>query len=334
MRIWLDLANSPQVLFFFPILQELEKRGHRVSITIRDFAQTRELADQSGLSYVALGSHGGRRFAKTVSANLGRARDLARWARSQDFDLGISSNVYSHVAACSMLRLPLVNLYDYDPNPANHLAFRLARRVIVPEAFPDDALKRFGALGKHRKYRGVKEEVYLSDFEPTLDFRMAHDIPDDCVLVVMRPPSDWSPYHRAPNPLFDQLLGYASSQPETHIVFLPRIEEQARAVRALGLENVRIPLEAYVGPDLIFHADLVCSAGGTMNREAAVLGTPVYTVYGGELGATDRYLIDLGRMKHVTAADDFPRIAFEKRVHQSPLARCELVPEIVDLVLE
>jgi predicted glycosyltransferase len=333
MNIWLDVANSPQVLFFQPILRELEAQGHEVSVTLRDFAQTRDLADACGIEYESFGAHGGRNIIRTITANLDRARELAYWSRRRDFALAVSSNVYSHVLACAATRVPLVNVYDYDPNPANHLAFRLARRVVVPEPFPETALRKFGAGRKFRKYGGIKEQVYLADFVPTRDFRRKHELPEDRILVVMRPPSDWSPYHRHPNPLFDALLRHAAAAPEVVIVFLPRIPDQAEQVRALNLHNVRIPERVYDGPDLIYHTDLVISAGGTMNREAAVIGTPVYTVYGGELGATDRHLMHVGRLVHIRTEDEFSQVRFEKKIPRDPLVRRDLVPELVNLIL-
>jgi predicted glycosyltransferase len=333
MNLWLDLANSPQVLFFRPIVDELQRRGHKLSITLRDFAQTRSLADHYGLEYVAFGEHGGRSRRRAITANLNRTGKLVRWASGRHFDLAISSNVYSHVLACSIMRLPLVNLYDYDPNPANHIAFRLARRVIVPEPFPDEALQRYGAKRKSSKYPGVKEEVYLGTYQRTPAYREAQGLPVNEVLVVMRPPSDWSPYHRFPNPLFDHVLEYAARHESTFIVFLPRIAEQGDTVKARGYPNVVVAEQTYYGPDLISHADLVISAGGTMNREAAVLGTPVYTVYAGELGATDIHLIKQGRLRHIKTEADFGAIRFERRSGEQQLVRRDLVPQITDLIL-
>jgi predicted glycosyltransferase len=334
MRVWVDLANSPQVMFFRPILSCLQARGHDIVLTLRDFAQTREIADDAGLSYTALGRHGGRRLSGTVTATLGRASELVSWARRRQPQLAVSSNVYSHALACRRLRLPLVNLYDYDPNPANHLAFRLARRVIVPEAFPDPALRRFGSAGKTWKYPGVKEEVYLSDFVPQADFLERSGLPTDRVLVVLRPPSDWSPYHRKPNPLFDGLVRHVAEAKDTFTVFLPRIPEQARRVESLGYPNVQVARRAYDGANLVHHADLVISAGGTMNREAAVLGTPVYTVYGGELGATDRYLVERGRLRHVGSRPDVEDIALVKKPGNSRLPpRTDLVEMIAERIV-
>lgn len=333
LNIWLDLANSPQVLFFHPLVHELQSRGHKVSVTLRNFAQTQDLADHYGMQYTSLGAHGGRSRRRTVTANVARSIELARWARDRKLDLAISSNVYSHIVACKIIGLRLVNLYDYDPNPANHIAFRLAHRVIVPQPFPDDALERYGAKRKASKYPGIKEDVYLRTYEAQSGFRKAQGLPSDRVLVLMRPPSDWSPYHRSPNLLFDRLLEYSSSQDSTFIVFLPRISEQAEAVKSKGYRNVLVADRTYYGPDLISHADLVISAGGTMNREAAVLGTPVYTVYAGALGATDIHLIGQGRLTHIKSLGDFKAIKFERRPARSRLGSENLVPGIVDLIL-
>src|SRR5919205_1230673 len=171
MRIWIDLANSPHVPFFRALACEFRSRGHEVEATARDFAQTVELAKAAGLAPELIGGHGGGGLAGKAGNLLGRAWSLARWARGRGFDLAVSHNSYSQVLAARMLGLRAVTLMDYEHQPANHLAFRLASRVVAPESFPEEALRRFGARPrKIRRYAGIKEDVYLADFEPDPDF--------------------------------------------------------------------------------------------------------------------------------------------------------------------
>ena len=336
MRIWIDLANSPQVLFFRPIISELRRRGHDLFITTRDFAQTVQLADQMGLPHTVIGSHGGRRLVRIVGHTFTRAWKLRCFVRGQGVQLAVGHNVYSQALAAAALRLPLVTLMDYEHQPANHLCFRLARRVIVPEPFPDEALRKYGASrGKVARYSGVKEEVYLSDFVPQPDYLDSVGVPKDKIIVVMRPPGPWGLYHRFENPLFDKVLDHIALHQDTHIVFLPRVAFQAEAVRGRGYANVWIPPAALDGPNLLYHADLAVSGGGTMNREAAVLGTPAYTVFKGQLGAVDRYLIQRDRMVQVSESEDIGRIRVEKR-HGHARGMCEptLVQKVTDMILE
>ncbi len=333
MKIWLDLANSPQVLFFRPILKELERRRHTVEITTRDYAQTVSLANRYGLAHEVIGQHGGRGLAGLITQNYLRSIMLARWGSKRKFDLAISHNSYSQVVAAALLRIPAVTLMDYEYQPLNHLCFRLARKVIVPEAFPQILLKKFGAGSKAITYSGVKEQVYLADFMPQNGYLQQEGFPANAPLVVIRPPAPWTAYHRFENNLFDQLLTHlAEGNDERYLLFLPRLSNQGDTVSHLA--NIHIATKTYDGPNLIYHADLVISGGGTMNREAAVLGTPVYTVFKGQMGAVDRYLMDKGLMKQIETAEDIKQVKVEK--HTKPQAHgrdISIVARLTDLIL-
>src|SRR5213083_3033289 len=167
MRIWIDLANSPHVPFFRALIPEFVERGHQVEITARDFAQTVELATKAGMVPYVIGGHGGGTFRGKAGNLVGRAAALRKWARDRGIDLALSHNSYAQIAAAAALGIKSVTLMDYEHQPANHLAFRLASRVIVPRAFPAAELRKYGAsTRKVRRYEGTKEDVYLADFNP------------------------------------------------------------------------------------------------------------------------------------------------------------------------
>src|SRR5882724_7658729 len=192
MRIWIDLANSPHVPFFRALIPEFVARGHQVEITARDFAQTIELAMNAGMTPHVIGGHGGGSITGKAGNLIGRAGALRKWGRDRGFDLAVSHNSYAHIAAAAALGIKSVTLMDYEHQPANHLAFRLASRVIVPRAFPAAELKKYGAsTRKVRRYEGTKEDVYLAGF--VLDPGFANvllqlGIVSKDVLVVARPP--------------------------------------------------------------------------------------------------------------------------------------------------
>ena len=336
MRIWIDLGNSPHVLFFRPIIRMLESQGHDVKITACDFAQTTELADKFGLNYESIGRHGGRSLHKKGSNLFRRSLALMRWACSVGIDLAISHNSYSQCLAAFMTGIPSVTIMDYEHQPANHLSFRLARRVIVPEAFPEYALRIYGASErKVRKYPGLKEEVYLSLFKPDPGFLANEGLDSKKIIVTVRPPASFALYHRFENPLFLDLMAWLGNQDDVLVILLPRIEDQKEFFLRGNYPNVLIPSYALDGPNLLYHSDLVISAGGTMNREAAVLGTPVYSIFAGRKAAVDNYLIQRRRMMLIQDKVDFAKIRLRKKnvngfryVQQSPLRK------IVDLIID
>jgi predicted glycosyltransferase len=332
-KIWVDLANSPQVLFFRPLIPELERRGHVVTITSRHFAQTVQLADHYGMQHTPIGGHGGKKLPRIGLRIMERAWHLVCFARARRFDLAVSHNSYAQALAAFALRVPFVTLMDYEHQPANHLCFRLARHVIVPQYFPAWALRKYGAGScKAACYHGLKEQVYLADFTPQPDYLASIGVPTDRVVVVMRPPGSWGLYHHFENPLFKQVLGHVAQNPDAYIVFLPRVPFQTDLVRSLGYANVWVPPAALDGPNVLCHADLAISGGGTMNREAAVLGIPTYSIFKGRLAAVDQYLIDCGRMKHIVTEADISTIQICKKQYRLPMSE-SLLEEITDAIL-
>ena len=336
MNIWIDLANSPQVLFFRPILAELQSRGHKLFITSRDFAQTLALADEYGIANMPIGRHGGKKWTDIIGRNASRAVDLAAWVKTKPkIDLAVSHNSYTQALTAAWLRIPFVTLMDYEHQPLNHLCFRLAKRVIVPQYFTDDMLRIFGAHSKTKKYAGLKEEIYLADFHSDPEFRKKQKFDIHKILVVVRPPAPWTAYHRFENTLFDDVLSYLAKFEQASVVFLPRIKSQADWAKQLGMRNLWLSENTLNGPNLLYSADLVISGGGTMNREAAVLGTPTYTVFKGKLGSVDQFLINAGQMTQVAEVSDIEMIKVEKKssLQQNFTRKENLVKQVTDLIL-
>src|ERR1043165_1454264 len=226
MRIWIDLANSPHVPFFHALIPKFIARGHTIEVTARDFAQTVELAGQAGMLPHVIGGHGGGKLTGKAGNLIGRAASLRKWARDRGFDLAVSHNSYAQIAAAAALGIKTVTLMDYEHQPANHLAFRLASRVIVPETFPNAELKKYGApLRKVKRYAGLKEDVYLADFTPDPTFAETLrqlGVAGEDVLIVARPPASEALYHRFENQLFEELLTHLDHQDHAKIILLPR----------------------------------------------------------------------------------------------------------------
>jgi uncharacterized protein len=293
------MTASAHVLVFRPLIAILRGRGDEVEITARDYAQTLQLLRLHGLEADAvIGRHGGRSRTGKARAMWSRLRSLRSWARGRDFDVALAHGSHELTMSARRLGIPSTTTFDYEWAWLQHqLGCRAATRVAVPDAIPADRLARYGAEPpKLLQYEGLKEEYYLADFEPDPTVLDAFDVDPTHVLVVLRPPPDVSLYHRQSNPLFPQTLELVGRRDDVRAIVLPRTEEQREYVRALALPSVIVPEEAVDAQSLIALADLVVSAGGTMNREAAALGVPVYTTYGGRLGGVDEALIRDGRL--------------------------------------
>jgi predicted glycosyltransferase len=335
MRIWIDLATTPQVVFFAPIVRRLKELGHETLVTIQDYGQAVSLARKLGVAGVTAGRHGGPKRSRMAWASLKRVGTLIQWAKHQvRLDLAVSHNSYTQLMAARVLGIRSVTLMDYEYQPMNHLTFRLAGRVGVPECFPLEMIRRCGAKGKYFTYPGFKEQVYLSDWCCRKESPEEIPIPKGAVTVLMRPPAGWTLYHVGKeSELFWEVLRRLGGRGDVFVIFLPRVREQKEEVGRLGYKNVWVPEQALEGSTLLSAADLVISGGGTMNREAALLGIPTYSVFAGKMPAVDLALIRMGRMTPIREMEQIKSIRLEKRSSLSPLVNDSLACTLTDMIL-
>jgi len=302
-KVWIDMTAPAHVLVFQPLVKIMRDRGDEVEITARDYAQTLELLKLHGLEAdEVMGRHAGRSRLQKARQMTHRLGALRSWARGRDFDVALAHGSHELTISARRLGIPSSTTFDYEFATLQHqLGCRAATRVVVPDAIPPERLRPYGARPpKLVQYPGLKEEYYLADFEPDRSLLERFGVEPERVLVVLRPPPDVSLYHRHSNPLFPQTLEHLGQAEDVQAFVLPRTEEQREYVRGLALPSVILPEGAVDAQSLIALADLVVSAGGTMNREAAALGVPVYTTYGGRLGGVDEELIRDGRLKPLT----------------------------------
>jgi len=313
MRVWVDCTAAAHPLVLRPIVERLQAQGHEVAVTARDYGQTLGVLDRLGLDYRAVGRHGGGSAAGKATALGRRSVALWRWARRERFDLALAHGSVDLALVATTLRVPSVQMQDYEwAGLQRRISWRRARRVIVPDAIPVERLVAAGARAERLfRYPGLKEDYYLADFEPDpgvleqLGLRRGEG-----VLVVVRPPPETSAYHR-PNALYERLLDRLAADPPTTAVVIARTEAQAEAVRARDQDSLRVPAAAIDAQSLIAYADLVVSAGGTMNREAVALGVPVRTIFSGRLGAVDEALIAAGAISPLADPSELRLVARE-----------------------
>lgn len=323
MKIWIDLDNSPHVLFFAPLIRMLEEKGAQVLVTARDFSQTAELAQAHGLQFVTVGEHRTpRRFVARATATVGRALRLAGYVRRHQPQAAVNHGSRAQVMAARLLGIPVMTLYDYE-FVSSGIFHKLAQRVLVPDCLSAGRLREQGVdLRKFTPYPGLKEEVYIYDFRPDRSLLSELKLDPNRVIITVRPQANWAHYHNhLSEELFVALIRRLRDERDAQVLLLPRTPEQQNELRSrYGIDGspFRIIQHAVDGLNLMFHSDAVFSGGGTMAREAALLGVNVYSFFAGKLGAADQTLAAAGRLKLLRTAEQVNALTFGKSAPVSP----------------
>jgi predicted glycosyltransferase len=301
-KVWIDLANSPHPLLFAPIGRRFEELGCDVAVTYRDHAQTAELALERWPRATLVGEESPAGTTRKAAAIAARVAALARWARRERPGVALSHNSYAQLVAARVLGIPGVTAMDYEHQPANHVAFRAARRILLPAAVPAGSVRRQGARpDKVQRYDGLKEQIYLADFEPDPGILASVGVerPAGGAVVVARSAPAGAAYHPDENPILDDCLRALSARADVVTVALARHPWQREHLRGLGLQRLVVPEGAVDARSLLFAADAFVGAGGTMRREAALLGIPAWSAFAGARPAVDGWLISTGRLREL-----------------------------------
>lgn len=304
--IWIDLDNSPHVPFFAPIIEELEKRGYSLLVTARDCFQVCDLAKLLGVRHKRIGRHFGKHRLLKVAGLCSRALQLVPTVLGKKPDLAISHGSRAQLLVSAAFRVPSVLVMDYEF--ARGLTWMKPHWIMIPEVIPNPAIDFDSS--RVLKYPGIKEDAYVPRFKPDPSINEVLQLNEAEVIVTMRPPATEAHYHVSESDaLFAAAMNYLGSRPEVKMVLLPRNAKQAASLRESWPQlfetgKVIIPAQAVDGLNLVWHSDLVISGGGTMNREAAAMGVPVYSVFRGTIGAVDRYLAKTGRLILLETVED------------------------------
>jgi len=336
-KIWIDLDNAPHVPFFAPIIKELKARDHGVWVTARGRYQVSELAAMHGIEHTLIGKkhYGKNKIIKALGIGY-RALLLLGRLRREKPDIALSHGSRSQILAAKLAGIPVVAIIDYEH--ANKIPFVKYDVLITPEVIPDSAISASSFVNLW-KYQGIKEDVYIPEFQPSGQILQELGVDPDKVVVTVRPPATDAHYHNAESEvLFNHVIEWIAVHPGAVMVVLPRNKKQEKSVREKWPELIEqgkmvIPRHALLGLNLIWHSDLVISGGGTMNREAAALGVPVYSIFRGETGSVDRYLAEEKRMVLIRSTGDvehlIPLVKRERR-DRSPVATSGTLDTIVD----
>ncbi len=311
MKVWFDMTAAAHPLVLRPVIGHFLGRGDEVLVTARENGETVGNLERLGIDHLVVGEHGGAGKAGKARALAGRSARLARPVWKFRPDLAVAHGSVDLAVLSRAFFIPSAQMQDYEfAGLQRKIAWRAARRVLVPDSIPLDRLLKAGAReGKLVRFPGLKEDYYLADFKPDRDVPGAMGIDPDRILVILRPPPETAAYH-AENPLYEEVIDRLAREENVTAVIIPRTRGQAERARSRKSPSLIVPDRPVDAQSLIAFADLVVSAGGTMNREAVALGTPVYTTFAGKMGGVDEALIKDGRLKLL---EDAARLELVKR---------------------
>jgi uncharacterized protein len=306
-QIWIVLDNSPHVPFFKPIIRGLEARNYEIIVTARDCFQVCILADLLKVKCTPIGTHYGKNIFLKIFGLLVRTMQIIPTVLRERPALAVSHGFRTQVFVCALLRIPSVMIFDYEY--VKGLQLFHPTWVFVPDVITDSAIANH--IRSVFKYPGIKEDVYVPYFKPDPRIRETLGLNNDEIVVSIRPPASEAHY-RSPESekLFSETVEALSAHAKVKMVILPRNERQADSIRRRWPDlfsngKIIIPGEVVDGLNLMWHSDLVISGGGTMNREAAALGVPVYSIFRGKIGNVDQYVAEKGRLVFLDSAADF-----------------------------
>ena len=305
-KVWIDIDNSPHVPFFLPIVEALEKQGIELVLTARDMYQVCELLDFFHLPCKVIGKHYGKNKFLKVLGTCVRTLQLAPTAAGMRPDVAISHGSRAQLLICKALGIPTIMMHDYEHSTKT--GFLEPDWILMPDVIPDGAMAR--KTDTVLRYPGLKEDVYVPRFRPDLSIFSRLGISRDDLVVTVRPPATEAHYHNPESEiLFAETMRLLSCNPQVRAVTLPRNARQGQQLKSdwsdlISSGRMLIPSAPLDGLNLIWFSDLVVSGGGTMNREAAALGVPVYSIFRGTIGAVDRYLAENGRLTMIENTGD------------------------------
>jgi predicted glycosyltransferase len=332
-KIWIDFDNSPHVPLFLPIIEELRKRGNITLITARDAFETLGLLNIAGVPYTHVGKHCGKNLAMKLFGYLVRSAKLYHFAKKTRPSLALSHGARSQMQAASLLGIPIICMFDYE-HTKSPISLPVTK-FIIPDCIPDEQIKkkklRYKAVVK---YRGLKEDIYAHNFCPDSSFLKELNIDASKIVVTLRPPASQAHYHNPESDtLFNRLMDFLLANDDLQIIYVPRARFHPNYSSEFPeSNNMIVPKQVLNGLNLIWYSDLVISGGGTMNREAAALGVPAYSIFQGKTGAVDQYLSEKGKLVFIKDLDDIKKIKLQKR--ERSIFKPQKNEKLINLIVE
>jgi uncharacterized protein len=336
-RVWIDMVTAPDVPFFSSVVKEMQSRKcMEIVITARNCLEVPELVKKYGMhSVVYIDCFYGKMIISKIASFIIRSIQLSVFGLFQKVDVAFSFASRPQTVAAWLLRVPIVNMYDYEGGEIRVINI-LSSIVLVPQEFSRKLLKEIGLPpSKAVPYQGLKETAYAYDFIIDKKEVVESGINLSAINFILRMNSVFAHYHDHAKNFDIELIDYLTSFSEVNVIVLPRYQEQWHKVREMAQRKPRIVLlkRPVNGQNLIWHSDGVISGGGSMIREAVCLGVPSYDMFFGKIGAVERSLIESGKVVRLATNSDFSKITVQKQPQRKSVQRDDrLILYICDLI--
>ncbi|MCS7111372.1 MAG: DUF354 domain-containing protein [Ignisphaera sp.] len=285
-KIWLDALTPKQAMLFGSMYHELVLHGYSALLTARNYEYTTAVLKQLGVNFVAIGGYGYDLKSKLVE-ELKRMLSLLDTIESFDALIAYPNPGAARVAFALQKHYIALTDSPHSEIPSR-LSLPLASAVVISSCIPKKLIDQYVFEGKTYiiQYNGVDEVQWLKDFKPDKAYLKSLDL-DEYSYIVVRPPEIMASYYKngiVVNQLIEKIIQYFINQ-GLSIVYLPRYDHDAIISMFGGMKNFIIPsTEVGVkGPQLLYHAVASISGGGTMAREAALIGTLGISLFPQEL---------------------------------------------------
>jgi uncharacterized protein len=296
MRIWFDISNSPQVLMFKDLMEDLKLKGHEILITSRPLANTIELLNQNEIDHTSIGVHYGKSTIKKLLGYPIRIYHLWNFLKEKKIDLAVSQSSFYSPLVAYILGIPSIYTNDNEHAVGNIPAFLFANRIFVPESF---VFSKVGLLNiiqkKVKRYPGIKEGIYLWRNSEKINQKKNRST-SGIQRIYVRPEPSTAQYYSGGTNFLDEFLNQAKSV--YPITLLPRNSEQVQHYLTEGFRGIKVALHPLSFQEITNDCLLFIGAGGSMTREMAMVGIPTISVYQDDLLEVDKLLINSHQMLH------------------------------------
>ncbi len=273
--IWLDVLTPKQAMLFGSMALELMEHGYSITLTARDYDYTFAVLRNLGIRFIPVGRYADIPTDKIVE-EAKRIIELVEKIKYFDVLISYPNPVASRISFG--LGKPYIAMTDSPHSEApSRLSLPLAHIVVFSKCIPEESIKPYIVEGKTKliQYNGVDEIQWIKNFVPNEKYVKSLGL-EPYNYIVLRPPEIKASYYRDRSVIHVfEIIVKKILEMNITIVYLPRYKDDEIAMKYNHNELFIVPQQSVgiLGTNLLYFSLAAISGGGTMSREAALVGT-------------------------------------------------------------